>query len=152
MMFIVYFVIWTFVLYWIHRIVHVTPYLKDIHWDHHKTVMRAKYGMGWQLNNLWLYNDTFKSTVDLWITEVIPTIIFSWVTGHWWIFILYYCWAAFWQENLEHNKDVDIFLMTPGMWHMIHHRHPNLNFGLFFSIWDIIFKTNRPINYIGPLK
>lgn len=151
-MFIVYFFLWLLVLYWVHRLAHVVPYIKDIHWDHHRYVMRAKYGMRWKLNNLLLYNDTTKSTVDLWITEVIPTLIFCYFTGHWWIFIFYYVWAAFFQESLEHDRDVDMFLLTPGMWHLIHHRHPNLNFGIFISFWDIVFRTNRPIGYIPPFK
>jgi len=56
-------------LYAIHRIVHVTPFLKELHWDHHKYVNLND--TGWKFNNLLLFNDTWKSTADLWITEVI---------------------------------------------------------------------------------
>lgn len=151
-MFVVYFFIWLLVLYWAHRLAHVVPYIKEIHSDHHKFVLRSKYGTEWRLNNLILYNDTIRNTLNLWITEVIPTLTFSYVTGQWWIFIFYYIWAAFFQQTLKYDKDEDIFLLTPGMWSMIHYRRTNLNFGLFISFWDIVFKTNRSINYIPPVK
>ena len=138
MIYIVYFLTWTFLLYWIHRIVHNLPYVKMWHWDHH--VYIVKHGMpGWHWNNLFLFNDTWISTLDLYITEVIPTLLFSLITGQWWISVLYYIWAASLQERLEHNKNIDIPLITTGKWHLIHHRQPNKNYGLFFAIWDIIF-------------
>lgn len=135
------FVTWTLVLYLIHRIVHVTPFLKELHWDHHKYV--NLHNTGWKLNNLLLFNDTWKSTIDLWITEVIPTLIFSLVTGHYWVFGFYYIWAAFFQEELEHNKKINFYPFTFGRWHLYHHRTPNKNFGLFFPFWDKIFRTEN---------
>jgi lathosterol oxidase len=143
-MIVVYFLGWTLLLYWIHRIVHKLPYVKSWHWNHHSYILR--YGMqGWHWNNLFLFNDTWTSTLDLWVTEVIPTILFSWITGQWWIFVFYYLWAAFLQESLEHNKNVNVPFFTSGRWHLVHHRHPNKNYGLFFSIWDIVFNTNKKL-------
>ena len=145
-MFIVYFLAWTFCLYWIHRIVHKVPYVKKWHWDHHNYIVRHG-SKGWHWNNLFLFNDTWTSTLDLYVTEVMPTITFSWLTGQWWIFILYYIWAAFFQEMLEHNKNIDVPIFTSGKWHLIHHRHPNKNYGLFFPVWDMFFKTYLNVNY-----
>jgi sterol desaturase/sphingolipid hydroxylase (fatty acid hydroxylase superfamily) len=98
---------------------------------------------GWKLNNIVLYNDNLPSTIDLYITEVIPTFVFSLITNQWWIFIFYYIWAAFLQEELEHKKGLNFTILTSGDWHLIHHRNPNKNFGLFLPIWDIIFRTNQ---------
>lgn len=132
-------------LYWIHRIGHTVPIVKQWHWNHHAYIV--KNGMqGWHWNNLFLFNDNWISTIDLYVTEVIPTFMFSWITGQWWIFVLYYIWAAFFQESLEHNKDIDIPLFTSGRWHLIHHRMPEKNFGLFFPIWDIIFRTYKNVD------
>jgi sterol desaturase/sphingolipid hydroxylase (fatty acid hydroxylase superfamily) len=94
-----------------------------------------------------LYNDTWLSTLDLYVTEVIPTLVFSLITGQWWISIFYYVWAAFLQEALEHNNKVDFPLITTGKWHLTHHYQPNKNYGLFFPIWDIIFKTEYKEKY-----
>jgi sterol desaturase/sphingolipid hydroxylase (fatty acid hydroxylase superfamily) len=60
----------------------------------------------------------------------------------WWIMLLYYIWAAFLQEELEHSN-LNLYPFTAGQWHMVHHEHPDKNFGLFLPIWDIIFKTEH---------
>ena len=60
------FILWTFMIYWMHRIVHMIyiPYLYEWHMDHHKQVSQDKIvGLHW--SNLVLYNDTWKSTLDL---------------------------------------------------------------------------------------
>jgi sterol desaturase/sphingolipid hydroxylase (fatty acid hydroxylase superfamily) len=136
------FLLWTFVLYWIHRAVHKIPMLRSWHWDHHKYINLNH--TKWHWNNLLLFNDTYKSTADLWITEVIPTVIFSWITGHWWILIFYYLWASLLQERIEHNKNFSIYpWLTSGKWHLLHHVNSKVNFGLFWPIWDICFKTRQ---------
>lgn len=137
------FLAWTFCLYWIHRVGHKIRWVNKYHQDHHRYI--TKHGKSqWEWNNLLLYNDTWKSTVDLWITEVVPTIIFAAVTGHWWIAMFYYVWAACLQEVVEHNPNFSIYpWLTSGRWHLIHHRHQKRNFGLFFPIWDILFKTHQ---------
>ena len=79
------------------------------------------------------------------MTEVIPTCIISYITGQWWLIIFYYLWASLIQERVEHNKDFNIPLLTSGKWHLNHHKNGECNYGLFTSIWDIAFKTNRNI-------
>jgi sterol desaturase/sphingolipid hydroxylase (fatty acid hydroxylase superfamily) len=111
--------------------------------DHHGFILKNK--TSWKPNNLLLFNDNWKSTMDLWLTEVIPTIIFSFITGEWWIFVLYYVWAALIQESIEHNSKINLPILTSGRWHLVHHNKPDKNFGLFLPIWDIIFKTNERI-------
>jgi sterol desaturase/sphingolipid hydroxylase (fatty acid hydroxylase superfamily) len=82
------------------------------------------------------------STLDLWITEVIPTLVFSLITGQWWISVFYYVWAAFVQEIIEHNPKVDLYpFLTSGKWHLIHHHNTSVNYGLFIPTWDILFGT-----------
>ena len=111
--------------------------------DHHKQVSQNKIlGLHW--SNLFLYNDTWKSTLDLWAIEVIPTIIFCWIFNCWWIFFVYWFWAAFIQEAIEHNKNFDWYpWLTSGKWHLVHHKHSKYNYGLFVPIWDILFKTYK---------
>jgi sterol desaturase/sphingolipid hydroxylase (fatty acid hydroxylase superfamily) len=132
-------------LYWIHRLAHKIPILLKYHADHHLFINKTGKKSKWEFNNIFLFNDTKKSTIDLWISEVVPTIIFSIITGEWFIFLFYYIWAAFFQEYLEHNDHVNVPLFSFGRWHLVHHKIPNNNFGLFFPVWDIIFKTNKDI-------
>lgn len=144
--YILYFFLWTFILYWIHRLIHITPILRKIHFDHHRYV--ALNEIRWHWSNMFLFTDTWISMLDLWITEVIPTIIFSIITGQYWILIFYYLWAAFIQERVEHNNRIRIPFVTSGKWHLLHHKIPRRNFGLFFTFWDIIFFTNKDTNDI----
>jgi sterol desaturase/sphingolipid hydroxylase (fatty acid hydroxylase superfamily) len=144
-----YFLLWTLLLYVIHRAIHTYGdrwpfrFAYYCHCDHHKYINK-KGGTTWHWNNLLLYNDTTLSTIDLWITEVIPTIIFCAVTGQWWIAIFYYFWAALLQEVIEHNPKFDWYpWLTSGKWHLVHHWDTHVNYGLFHSIWDTLFKTKK---------
>lgn len=142
-MILVYFLLWTLFLYVIHRIIHKIPIIRSIHLDHHAYV--NKHTTGWHWSNIFLYNDTVKSTIDLWITEVIPTVIFAVITGQYWLIIFYYLWAAFIQESVEHNMNIDWPILTCGKWHMIHHRSL-YNYGLFLPIWDMLFGTYKRVS------
>jgi sterol desaturase/sphingolipid hydroxylase (fatty acid hydroxylase superfamily) len=145
-----YFSAWTFILYWIHRVGHDVPFLKKFHFDHHRFILTKlrnnETPTKWHWSNLFLFNDTWKSTIDLWLTEVIPTLLFSLVTGQWWISVFYYFWAAFIQETIEHNPNFNIPFLTSGRWHLQHHIQGNANYSLFFPMWDLIFGSYRPIS------
>lgn len=144
-----YFCLWTFILYWIHRVAHQLSFLKKYHVDHHQFILKKfKENCtppGWHWNNLLLFNDTWNSTIDLWLTEVFPTILFSLITGQWWVIIFYYLWAAFIQETIEHNPNFDFIMWSSGKWHLLHHTKGTKNYGLFFPIWDIVFKSNLKV-------
>lgn len=142
-MIVLYFLLWTLILYWIHRIGHVLPMIRKIHLHHHRFILLTNTST-WHWSNLLLFNDDWTSTIDLWITEVIPTLIFSIVTGQYWISVFYYVWAAFIQESIEHNDSVDLPILTSGKWHLIHH-HSSYNYGLFYPLWDIIFGTYKHV-------
>ena len=128
-------------LYWIHRAAHKIPLMNKYHSDHHAAINRMGTKSQWEWNNLVLFNDTWRSSIDLWITEVIPTLIFSFVINSYWPIIVYYFWAALLQEKLEHNKDLNLYPFTSGRWHLQHHACADKNYGLFVPIWDIVFKT-----------
>jgi len=137
------FFLWTLILYWIHRGLHYIPKLQDIHQDHHDYVI--EHGPSWNWKNIFIWVDTWKSTADQWITEVIPTAIFCYITGYWWIGIFYWAWSAFIQEWIEHNEKFNLPILTSGKWHLVHHRDWTKNFGVFFSIWDRVFGTYEAI-------
>ena len=137
------FVLWTFVIYWMHRLAHIIPFVARIHADHHRYVV--KNTVTWHWSNLFLFNDTWLSTLDLWITEVVPTAVLSYFFG-WWLIAAYYVWAAFIQERIEHNEQFDYYPFTSGRWHMIHHKTASVNYGIIFPVWDKIFGTFRPVN------
>lgn len=136
--------LWTLVLYAMHRLAHQIPVLQKIHNAHHKTIKRANISK-WHWSNLFLYNDNWMSTVDLWISDIIPTIFVAIVFNAWWLVGVYYIWAAFFQEHLEHNTKINFYPFTCGQWHMKHHLNPTCNYGLFIPLWDKIFNTEHAV-------
>ena len=140
------FLLWTFIIYWMHRLAHVWSFMRKYHVDHHAQVTQQTItGLNWK--NAFLWFDSWKSTVDQWLTEVIPTLIISAITGHWWLFVAYYVWAAFIQEAIEHNPKINLYpFITSGKWHLIHHEDPTKNYGVFIPIWDLIFRTKQDGN------
>lgn len=133
------FIAWTLYLYLLHRLVHITPVIKDIHRKHHVYALTSD--TKWRWNNLFLYNDNWIGTLDFWLTEVIPNLIFCYVFNVWWLFILFWVYAGLIQEHLEHNDKINYTFFTAGQWHLIHHRMYNKNYGLYIPLWDKIFKT-----------
>lgn len=140
------FLLWTFSVYWTHRLAHAWPPMRRFHNDHHKQVSNQTIqGLHWKNALLWF--DTKESTIDQWLTEVIPTIIISSITGHWWLFVAYYIWAAFIQEAIEHNEKINLYpFITSGKWHLIHHDDPTKNYGVFVPLWDMIFGTRKKLD------
>lgn len=134
------FLLLTFVFYVIHRLLHSFRCLSYFHRDHHLNV--SNNSVRWRWNNLLLWNDTFKSTVDLWITEVIPTMLICWVFDSWTLLFLYWAWGAIVQEAVEHNKLFNLPILTSGVWHMIHHSDSRVNYGVFIPVWDMLFRTH----------
>lgn len=141
-MIILYFFLWTFILYVCHRLAHHVPFLWYYHQDHHLQIsMSTNKGLHW--SNYFLFFDSWKSTVDQWLIEIIPTILLCLIIQDYTLLCFYYVWAVFIQEKIEHNYNFNIYpLLTSGKWHMIHHKYYNKNYGVFTSIWDIIFNTN----------
>jgi sterol desaturase/sphingolipid hydroxylase (fatty acid hydroxylase superfamily) len=129
-----------------HRAAHVIPFMRRFHVDHHKQVTdQTINGLNWK--NAFLWFDSKESTIDQWLTEVLPTIAISAITGHWWLLIAYYIWAAFIQEAVEHNDKINLYpFITSGKWHLIHHDNPNKNYGVFIPIWDIVFNTRKKLD------
>lgn len=133
------FLLWTLMIYCNHRLAHVLPFY-HLHDEHHRLVAAdSEPGPNWK--NYFLYLDNWKVTLDNWIIEVIPTLIFSYLTGYWIFSIIHYIWTAFLQEHLEHDVKFDLYPFTSGKWHMNHHSRYNCNYGLFIPLWDKIFGT-----------
>jgi sterol desaturase/sphingolipid hydroxylase (fatty acid hydroxylase superfamily) len=140
--YIFYFFAWTFIIYWVHRIAHIFPSLIITHRGHHRFV--AGHTITWHWSNIFLFNDDWTSTIDFWITEVIPTAIFVFITEQWWLGIGFYLYAAFLQEWFEHNKHFNGYpFYTSGKWHLLHHTAPRCNYGIGTPFWDWVFNTNK---------
>lgn len=144
-----YFLLWNLILYWTHWLGHRIPYIRDFHLQHHKRISyNLKHGVvnRWHWSNIFLFNDDWTSTIDYWITEIIPTLLFCMITGQWWIMIVYYFWAAFIQESVEHNPKINLPFMLSGHRHVLHHKKSTVNYGVLFPIWDKLFGTLKNVS------
>jgi sterol desaturase/sphingolipid hydroxylase (fatty acid hydroxylase superfamily) len=139
-------IIWTLVLYICHRLGHIIPFLWNYHQDHHIQIFN-KTNKGHHWSNYFLFFDTWKSTIDQWLIEIIPTLILCLIFYDYTLIVIYYFWAVFIQERIEHNSKFDMYpFITSGKWHLVHHVYFNKNFGVFTSIWDILFRTYKTKN------
>ena len=142
-----YFMLWTFMLYWLHRLAHSrVSVLTHYHRQHHGFI--AQNQPRWHWSNLLLYQDNWPSTIDVWLTEVVPTLLFCWLFDCWFIMIAFYLWSALVQEQIEHNREFNLFpFITSGKWHLVHHAKGRYNFGIFHPIWDLVFGTYRSVTH-----
>lgn len=131
--------LWTLMLYFLHRFAHAVPVLRDWHSAHHAQV--DENATGWNWKNLFLWIDNKESTLDQWAIEIVPTFVFAWLTGAWYIALFYYVWAAFLQEWVEHNPNIDLPILTSGKYHLCHHNDQTRNFCVFIPAWDYLFDT-----------
>ena len=139
------FVLWTFLLYWLHRLAHANQFLWKFHSDHHVQVSQEKNkGQHWA--NYFLFFDTWKSTADQWLIEILPTILLCFILNDFSLFVFYWFWAVFIQERIRHNKNFNLYpFLTSGKWHLVHHQFYNRNFGVFTAVWDLVFQTHKTI-------
>lgn len=137
------FLLWTLSEYTMHVMVHRVPWLAQVHSHHHKFI--AMNNTTWEWRNIFLWTDSWMCTLDLWIQEVIPTLIIVTLTGHWWLFGCFYIWTAFIQENVEHNPKIHVPWLSSGRWHLQHHINPKSNFGTIATFWDKLFRTEQRV-------
>jgi len=134
------FLLWSFSEYIMHVLAHQIPMMKYIHSHHHRFIFQNS-NTKWDWRNIFLWTDSWMCTLDLWVIEVIPTLVISAVTGHWWLFLAFYIWTAYIQENVEHNPKIKIPNLTSGQWHLHHHVNSKSNFGTLVTFWDKLFRT-----------
>jgi len=138
------FLAWVLVLYCAHRICHVIPFLKKIHLYHHDFINTSQPQWDWK--NIFLWTNDFGETMDLWVTEGIPTLAFCTVTGHWWIFVWWWIWAGLIEQFIEHNPKFDVPFLSAGKHHLQHHKYYNVNYSTFFPLWDWVLGTYKDRN------
>ncbi len=137
-----YFLLWSLIIYWTHRSAHMIPFLWQFHHAHHQVAYNGELEFSWW-NVIGWFND-WPSTLDQWITEIIPMIVFVLVFPDAWpIAVLYYIDGFILAEGLtDHNPRLEIPGLSMGRYHLKHHANPNVNFDLYFHFWDQLFGTH----------
>lgn len=131
------FVFASFVEYWLHRLMHVSPKIGQRHRDHH----RRNEGQG----VLWEFRDYVLGSA---IAMAIP-FIFSLIAGLGWASgaIVYAAFSAY-AHQLQHENPRKCFWMKMPV-HYVHHKYGmwNHNFGLGVDWWDHLFGTYKPMEW-----
>lgn len=131
------FVFASFVEYWLHRLMHVSPKVGQRHRDHH----RRNEGQG----VLWEFRDYVLGSA---IAMAIPfffslTVGLGWASGA----LVYAAFSAY-AHQLQHENPRKCFWMKMPV-HYVHHKYGmwNHNFGLGVDWWDHIFGTYKLVEW-----
>ena len=146
------FLLWTFMIYWLHRWAHISHRLNplwQIHRAHHAiiylgkqpTVLRPR----WYQYFFWLGD--WRASIDVIISMTLPAILIACIWPRYGIplLVFHYFYEVFFSEYvLDHNpriqgKITQIFAW--GDFHLFHHMAPRKNFCLIITLWDRVFGT-----------
>lgn len=124
---------WTLSEYLLHRYVyHVVPsFLSEGHALHHESP-RALIGVPWYLTTMIVVAVFYGVTL---LAPPAPTGIF--MAMNWFGYILY-CLAHHGSHHFQYRNE---WLKTMKRHHLIHHAHPEYNWGFTTTVWDRVFRT-----------
>jgi len=136
-----------FIQWWVHRLLHRSPFLWEFHKVHHSV---EEMGFAAHLRFHWMENIVYRSLeyiplamIGFGISDFFIVHIFTLAVGH------------FNHSNLKLNLGPLKYIFNNPQMHIWHHardlpedRKYGVNFGQTLSIWDYLFKTNY-IPYSG---
>lgn len=150
------FLLWTFIEYWMHRVMHWSHPLNplfDIHRSHHLTPMSVltdkKYRWP-KLMYFFFYFENVHETVEIIVGETIPAICIYFCDPEcgFWLLVFHYIYEILATDSLlEHNAEITsksiIKYAAVGQFHLEHHRIPSYNYGFTITLWDHVFGTYK---------
>ena len=139
-----YFPLWTLLIYCTHRLAHSIPALWHFHQAHHAVSYDGKWEFSWW-NLIGWFND-WRSTLDQWLTEIIPTILYILLFHDAWpIAVLYYIDSFLSEGITDHNPRIAVPGLAMGRYHLAHHADMTMNFDLYTHFWDWVFGTRHHV-------
>ena len=143
--------LWTFCIYWIHRIGHI-QHPKNIFWDIHKAHHQIPYFdkekqyMPDPGQWFWWLGD-WRTSLDVFISMTTPLLVITYFWpqyGVWWL-IFHYFYEIFLSEDvLDHNVDCKGWYTRYMAWgdaHLYHHINLYKNYAIITNLWDYVFGT-----------
>ncbi|MCV3274383.1 sterol desaturase family protein [Roseobacter sinensis] len=140
-----FFILFTFVVYWTHRAAHKFAFLWYLHSSHHAQRYKGEFEFSW-LNLIGWFND-WRATADQWVTEILPLCVMLYIWPDAWpIAVLYYVDGFVLAEGItDHNPRIDIPGLAMGRYHLKHHQDHSVNYDQYFRLWDTVFGTRRDV-------
>jgi len=137
---------WTLAEYWLHRLLYhqVASFLSQGHGLHHREP-KALFGVPWYLTTaaLLLVHVVLARLFD-------PASVALVMAGNWTGYVLY-CLAHHGSHHWRYRRG---WLRAMQHHHLVHHAHPDFNWGFTTSLWDRVFGTHYPPRegVLGPAR
>lgn len=146
------FLVWTLVMYWLHRWSHAHHRRNPLWWihaAHHRIPYLSRPPDSklprWPQFLLWLGN--WRASLDVLLVMTLPLVIIAFIAPQYGIplLVFHYFYEIFFSEYLlDHNPRIHGRITHTFAWgdyHLHHHAHPRRNFGLMITLWDRVFGT-----------
>lgn len=147
---VIYFLIWTFYSYFIHRIAHIPSKknpLYKIHFVHHRIQYDGSYWPSWY--NFFFWFGSWPASIDVWITFTLPIVLLIFIDpipGSI-LLVFHYFYEVFLAGNvLDHNPAIKgriVRVFAIGQYHVNHHKLYVRNFSFYITFWDYLFGTKE---------
>ena len=145
------FLLWTFYIYWVHRIAHIKHRYNifyTIHAAHHRIPYFAKERvLKPSVGQYFFWLGEWKTSLDIIIVMTFPLLVITYFWpqyGVWWL-IFHYLYEVFCSEDLlDHNTRLNGPLTRIFAWgntHLYHHVYVKKNYALITNFWDYVFGT-----------
>lgn len=146
------FLLWTFLVYLMHRLAHIRHkhnLFHAIHLSHHKIDYLNANNRKFKWYYFFFYFGSLNATLDVLIMLTLPAFIVYFIYPPLGIYILifHYLYEVLLSEGaLDHNPAIKgriTSFFAWGEYHLTHHKTWVSNYGLVITFWDTIFKTNH---------
>lgn len=148
------FLLWTFVIYWLHRWSHIHHRYNPLWWIHRahhaEPYLRQDSRPAWPtLGQFLFWLGGMRLSLDVILVMTLPLLIIAWFWPEYGIplLVFHYLYEVFLSESvLDHNPRVTGPVTRWFAWGDFHlHHHVNLkrNYGLMLCCWDWLFGTSE---------
>lgn len=146
---VVVFLLWTFVVYFLHRLSHIKRkynFLYHLHKVHHQ-INYQNGGSEFKIKFLFLNFGDIRLTLDIIVMLTIPLLCLTYFFPQQGVALLvyHYCAEVFFSERMvDHNpnfKGVSTKFFAWGEYHLKHHKNPKVNYSFIITLWDKVFRT-----------
>ncbi|MCB1325913.1 MAG: sterol desaturase family protein [Spirochaetales bacterium] len=143
------FLLWTFIIYWLHRIGHIShPWnpLYELHKAHHKINYFRQDASPWpDLGQFFFWLGDWKTSLDVFLVMTVPLLGITWLWPAFGLplLVFHYVYEVFLSEAmLDHNANIRGFTTRYFAWgnfHLYHHVDQKTNYSLMTTLWDWVF-------------
>jgi len=146
------FMLWTFLIYFMHRLAHVKHklnFLYFIHRHHHRVNYLSSKLRSFNWRHFLFYFGSIHESIDVLIMMTLPAILLCLLFPPYGLYILifHYLYEVFLSESqLDHNPKITGAItnyFSWGKYHLYHHKNIQFNYSLIITFWDLIFKTRK---------